>query len=40
LSKGNKKHQMILSQHLLVAIAFGVEIVEIKGFEGALWNQN
>jgi len=33
LPKSDKKKQMLLSQHALVANAFGVEIVEIRGFE-------
>jgi len=33
LPKGDKKKQMLLNQHMLVGNAFGVEIIEIKGFE-------
>ncbi len=33
LSKGDKKQQMLLRQHEMVGNAFGVEIVEIKGFK-------
>lgn len=33
LLKSDKKKQMLLRQHILVGNAFGVEIVEIKGFE-------
>jgi hypothetical protein len=33
LPKSNRKSQTLLSQHTLVGNAFGVEIVEIKGFE-------
>lgn len=36
LAKDNKKHQMLLAQHKLVANAFDVEIIEIRGFKRTL----